>query len=110
MTHRTRRSPNSKKRSADEVHQKFLETLRERGDCDDFFATPSPDDFVLEGAGCWHPTFPARDFEVSMLAGTFVAQVEHHLGSGSGKGLAVLAKCGFEDSAGTVEIVARDEI
>jgi len=36
---------------------------------DEYFRVPGKDEQVLPGAGCWHPTFPARLDHVWMLAG-----------------------------------------
>jgi len=45
----------------------------------DWDPEPTSDEFVIPGAGCWHPTFPAVNSHVWMLAAAAVDVLNHHL-------------------------------
>lgn len=57
-----------------------------------YFYKPSKDEQIIEGAGCWHPTFPARNAHVQMLAAHAVEIISHSIANKQETGLAVLVK------------------
>ena len=58
----------------------------------DYFYQPSKDEQIIEGAGCWHPTFPARNAHVQMLAAHAVEIISHSIATQQETGLAVIVK------------------
>ena len=47
---------------------------------------------IMVGAGCWHPTFPALNTHVQILAAAAVDIINHFIGSKSKKGLGALVE------------------
>ena len=45
----------------------------------DWDPEPTSDEFVIPGAGCWHPTFPAVNSHMWMLTAAAVDVLNHHL-------------------------------
>ncbi|MFQ6673818.1 MAG: ThiF family adenylyltransferase [Fidelibacterota bacterium] len=41
----------------------------------DFFQLPKTEDLILEGPGCWHPTFPGPCYSIRFLASYFLGQI-----------------------------------
>ncbi len=57
------------------VFRKLMEDIKRGGtplSSDNYFRNPSKEEQVIPGAGCWHPTFPARNDHVSMLTGAAI--------------------------------------
>jgi hypothetical protein len=50
------------------LHQEIVRQSESDARLADFLAEPRVEEIVREGAGCWHPTFPAAGFEVELLA------------------------------------------
>jgi len=57
-----------------------------------FFNKPKEEEQIIEGAGCWHPTFPASNAHIWMLATTALDIVSHNIEYNNGSGLAVIIK------------------
>ena len=57
-----------------------------------YFYQPSKEEQVIEGAGCWHPSFPALNAHVQMLAAHAVDILSHSIDSNQKTGLAVIVK------------------
>lgn len=60
---------NGTKTCASNVHKSIM-TMREDEHCpipNDFFIPPDDSELIREGMGCWHPTFPARLNDITML-------------------------------------------
>ena len=53
---------------------------------------PSKEEQIIEGAGCWHPTFPALNSHIQILAASAVEIITSHLDDDENKGLAVLIR------------------
>ena len=51
---------------------------------------PSKEEQVIEGAGCWHPTFPARYADIQILSAHAVKFVTEAIDSGPDKGFAAI--------------------
>ncbi|MDB5354318.1 MAG: dinucleotide-utilizing enzyme involved in molybdopterin and thiamine biosynthesis family 2 [Phycisphaerales bacterium] len=47
----------------------------------EYDASPQPEELVYPGAGCWHPTFPAANSHLWMLASVAVDLLNEHLKS-----------------------------
>jgi hypothetical protein len=60
------------KRTSEEIHNLVLEGRGTNTIPDDFFEQPKAEDLLLEGAGCWHPTFPAAWYSIVLLASGLV--------------------------------------
>ena len=61
-------------------------------DPDVYFHEPSEEEKIMEGAGCWHPTFPAQNAHIQILAAHAVDIISHFISSKSKRGLAVIVK------------------
>lgn len=61
-------------------------------DPDVYFHKPSREEEIMEGAGCWHPSFPALNTHVQILAAHAVDILGHSLDSNQKIGLAAIVK------------------
>ena len=59
---------------------------------DVYFHKPSREEEVMEGAGCWHPSFPALNTHVQLLAAHAVDVLSHSIDSDQKIGLAAIVK------------------
>lgn len=57
---------------------------------EEYFYKPTKAEEVIEGAGCWHATFPALNNHIQMLAVSAVDLINAHFEGGEGKGLAAV--------------------
>lgn len=57
-----------------------------------YFHEPSGEEEITEGAGCWHPTFPAQYAHVQILAAHAVDIISHSISSKSESGLAAIVE------------------
>lgn len=57
-----------------------------------YFYQPSKEEQVIEGAGCWHPSFPALNAHIQTLAAHAVDIFNHSIDSNQKTGLAVIVK------------------
>ena len=57
-----------------------------------YFREPPKEEQIIEGAGCWHPTFPARNAHVQILAAHAVDILSCSIDSKQKIGLAVIVK------------------
>ena len=55
-----------------------------------YYHEPSKEEQIIEGAGCWHPTFPARYADIQILSAHAVNILTKALDSQSGRGLAAI--------------------
>lgn len=53
---------------------------------------PLEEEEIMEGAGCWHPTFPAQNAHIQILAAHAVDIISHSISSKSKRGLAAIIK------------------
>jgi len=58
----------------------------------EYLYQPTKEEQIMEGTGCWHPTFPALNAHIQMLAATAVDIINAHIEQGERKGLAVLIR------------------
>lgn len=68
---------------------------------EEYFYKPTKAEEVIEGAGCWHATFPALNNHIQMLAASAVDLINAHFQQGGGKGLAVVIKRNLINEATT---------
>ena len=61
-------------------------------DPDVYFHEPSEEEEIMEGAGCWHPTFPAQYTHVQILAAHAVDIISHSISFKSKRGLAAIVE------------------
>jgi molybdopterin/thiamine biosynthesis adenylyltransferase len=61
-------------------------------DLDGYFDHPSKEEEIIEGAGCWHPSFPALNAHVQILAAHAVDIISHSINSTPKRGLAAIVK------------------
>ena len=59
---------------------------------DVYFYHPSKDEQIIEGAGCWHPSFPALNAHVQILAGHAVDIISHSIAIKQETGIAAILK------------------
>ncbi len=57
-----------------------------------YFYHPSKDEQIIEGAGCWHPSFPALNAHVQILAAHAVDIISHSIATKQETGSAVIVK------------------
>ena len=57
-----------------------------------YFRDHAKEEQIIEGAGCWHPTFPARNTHVQILAAYAVDILSHSIDSKQRIGLAAIIK------------------
>ena len=57
-----------------------------------YFHEPSEEEEIMEGAGCWHPTFPAQNAHIQILAAHAVDVISHSTSSKSKRGLAAIVE------------------
>ena len=57
-----------------------------------YFCEPLKEEQIIEGAGCWHPTFPARNAHVQILAAYAVDILSNSIDSKQRIGLAAIVK------------------
>ena len=57
-----------------------------------YFHEPSKEEEIIEGAGCWHPTFPVLNAHVQILAAHAVDVIIHFIESKQKIGLAAIIK------------------
>jgi molybdopterin/thiamine biosynthesis adenylyltransferase len=70
-----------------------------------YFYQPTKEEQIIEGAGCWHPTFPAQNNHIIMLAATAI-DIMHSRLEGNSDGLAALIKrSSFPERRSIIEIV-----
>jgi hypothetical protein len=62
------------KRPCKDIHDLVMAEQGKGSIPDDFFEEPGEEKLLLEGPGCWHPTFPAPWYSIQFLASSFVAQ------------------------------------
>lgn len=81
--------------SCQEVFQDLLELIKEGKlpiTSSEYFAVPSKDELVIEGAGCWHPTFPALNIHIQMLASSALEILNKHIDKNETSGLSILLR------------------
>lgn len=81
--------------SCGEVFQDLLSCIRngQLPVCSEtYFSQPSKEEQIIEGAGCWHPTFPALNAHIQMLVSSAVTLFSSHLDIIEGEGLAALIR------------------
>ena len=61
-------------------------------DPDVYFYHPSIDEQIIEGAGCWHPSFPALNAHVQILAAHAVDIISHSIATNQETGIAAILK------------------
>lgn len=61
-------------------------------DPDVYFHEPSAEEEIMEGAGCWHATFPAQYAHVQILAAHAVDIISYFIDSKPQKGLAAIVE------------------
>lgn len=98
---------NSAEQTAGQTERELLSKVERQGSCDALFPAPSAEECILEGAGCWHPTFPATEYQVAGWAAFAVAQIEAHLPDANAKAFGVVARTKEDCDAGAIEIVHR---
>ena len=69
------------------VQQKYTPLDREG-----YFYQPSKDEQIIEGAGCWHPSFPALNAHVQILAAHAVDIISHSIATKQETGIAAIVK------------------
>lgn len=57
-----------------------------------YFHEPSEDEIIMEGAGCWHPTFPAQNIHIQILGALAVEFITDFISSKSKTGLAAIVE------------------
>ncbi|RKU26842.1 hypothetical protein C6497_12410 [Candidatus Poribacteria bacterium] len=57
-----------------------------------YFYHPSKDEQIIEGAGCWHPSFPALNAHVQILAAHAVDIISHSIATKQETGIAAILK------------------
>ena len=57
-----------------------------------YFHEPSKDEEIIEGPGCWHPTFPAQYAHVQILAAHAVDIINYSLSTKSKSGIAAIVE------------------
>ena len=57
-----------------------------------YFYHPSKDEQIIEGAGCWHPSFPALNAHVQILAAHAVDIISHSIATKPETGIAAIVK------------------
>ena len=57
-----------------------------------YFYQPSKEEQIIEGAGCWHPTFPARNAHIQILAAHAVEILSHVIDSNEKNGFATIVE------------------
>ena len=75
-----------------ETHQKIM-GLKNNTDCnipEDFFKPISQDDMLIVGAGCWHPTFPAKLHDILALLSLAIDRLDERLKLCSNEAWAVI--------------------
>lgn len=58
----------------------------------EYFYQPTKEEQIIEGAGCWHPTFPALNSHINILVATALDIINSHIEQGEGKGLAIILR------------------
>ena len=61
-------------------------------DPDVYFYHPSKNEQIIEGAGCWHPSFPALNAHVQILAAHAVDIINHSIATKQETGIAAIVK------------------
>lgn len=69
------------------VEQKYIPIAPEV-----YFYHPSKDEQIIEGAGCWHPSFPALNAHVQILAAHAVDIISHSIATKQKTGIAAILK------------------
>ena len=57
-----------------------------------YFSEPAKEEQIIEGAGCWHPSFPALNAHVQILSAHAVDILSHYIDSKEKIGLAAIVK------------------
>ena len=57
-----------------------------------YFHDPSEEEEIMEGAGCWHPTFPAQNAHIQILSASAMDIISHSINSKPKSGLAVIVE------------------
>ena len=57
-----------------------------------YFYHPSKDEQIIEGAGCWHPSFPALNAHVQILAAHAADIISHSIATKQETGIATIVK------------------
>lgn len=81
--------------SCQEVFQDLLDLIKEEKlpiTSNEYLAVPSKDELVIEGAGCWHPTFPALNIHIQMLASSALEILNKHIDKNETSGLSALLR------------------
>lgn len=69
-----------------------------------YFRQPDKEELILEGAGCWHPTFPARAAHIAVLAAAASDAMILHIAQ-TGSGLAAVFRRVAVDTLATGLVV-----
>ena len=69
-----------------------IQQNRTRIDPEGYFRKPSEEEGIMEGAGCWHPTFPAQNAHIQILAAHAVDIISHSINFKPKSGLAVIVE------------------
>lgn len=81
--------------SCGDIFKDLMYSIREKLtslDSNAYFRVPPREEQIIEGAGCWHPTFPARNAHVQILAAHAVDILIHSIDSKQKIGLATIVK------------------
>ncbi|MDP3025925.1 MAG: ThiF family adenylyltransferase [candidate division Zixibacteria bacterium] len=81
--------------SCDEIFQDLMSCVKKEQlpiTSQEYLYQPSREEQIIEGAGCWHPTFPALNAHIYVLTATAMDIINHHIEQGDGKGLVVIIK------------------
>ncbi|MCK4376198.1 MAG: hypothetical protein KAX19_12745, partial [Candidatus Brocadiae bacterium] len=98
---------NSVEQTAEEAETRLLSLLEGDGSYDALFPAPPAQGRILEGAGCWHPTFPGTEHQIAGWAAFAVAQLEQYVTQQLEQPLGVVATFADGHDAGVIKIVHR---
>jgi len=83
------------KNSCSTIFQDLIYCIKERQSpisYEEYSREPSEEEKILEGAGCWHATFPALNCHINVLVSAAVDIINKHIAHNTGRGLAVIIK------------------
>lgn len=85
----------SRSQSCENIFADFTRSVQQHQtplDADMYFSEPPPEEQIREGAGCWHPSFPALHAHIQVLAAHAVEMLCHVIDADSASGLAAVVK------------------
>ena len=70
-----------------------------------YFYIPQKEEQIIEGIGCWHPTFPALNIHINLLANSALDIINSHLKKSNGLAAIIKRNTNYLKTKSITELV-----